>query len=625
MFDALRGITVGNEGLVYTTGDGGLTWTRRLNGSGETVHKIVAIDAQRAWAAMEDGEIMKTIDGGRFWSSQRVYVGSSQADATIAGIAFPNVQNGWACIRGRIGTAGIPSILKTTNSGDDWEDVNNAPAHNGFALDTFDGQTIVSVGFDGAGAPIVRSTNGGQSWTYTRYPGSSIIRDVDMVSPNVGFMAAGSRIIKSTDGFATWTTIQDGGNWFDVSFVDANNGWALGASPTNSLTELWHTSNGGQSWDIKSIPDATAVHAVNAQTVWVLEHNYDPDPLGNPTHSQRSIDGGQTFIRELVSLENVSTALFFVDADNGWSGGVSRLTPSLTNDGAEIFRRGTLGLNTPARTPFDFDGDGRADLSVFRPSDRIWYLNQSTAGFAAMQFGLSDDNLAAADYDGDGRADIAVYRASEGVWYIANSSNGTYSTARFGIAEDIATPGDFDGDGRADFAVFRPSSGTWYYLQSSNGQPRGIQFGQSGDIPVTGDFDGDGKADVAVFRPANGYWYWIASADNQPQLANFGQNGDIPLNGDFNGDGKSDLAVFRPSDGIWYVARPRGVPAQNFDATHFGISTDTPVPADYDGDGKTDIAVYRGGVWFIQRSTAGFTAQNFGLADDIPVSYANLP
>lgn len=351
MFDTQRGLTVGNGGLVFSTSDGGATWVRRQNGSGETVHKIVAIDSQRAWAAMEDGEIMKTTDGGRFWTRQKVYVGSSDADATIAGIAFPNNQNGWASIRGRIGTPGVPSILKTTNAGEDWQDVNNAPAHNSWALDTFDGQTIVSVGFEGGGAPIVRSTDGGQTWTYTVYPGSSIIRDVDMVSPDVGFMAAGSRILKSTDGFATWTTIQDGGNWFDVSFVDANNGWALGASPTNSLTELWHTSNGGATWDATPMPDATAVHGVNTQTAWVLEHDYDPNPLGNPTHARRTTDGGQTFTRELVSLENVSTALFFVDADNGWVGGVSRLTPSLTNDGAEIFRRGTGATPSPSPTP----------------------------------------------------------------------------------------------------------------------------------------------------------------------------------------------------------------------------------------------------------------------------------
>ena len=118
------------------------------------------------------------------------------------------------------------------------------------------------------------------------------------------------------------------------------------------------------------------------------------------------------------------------------------------------------GPNANTRTRFDFDGDGRADISVFRPSDRIWYLNRSTAGFAATQFGLSTDKITPADFDGDGKTDIAVYRPSTGTWYVLNSGNGTVSHYVFGLAEDLPTPADYDGDGKADISAFRPSDGT---------------------------------------------------------------------------------------------------------------------------------------------------------------------
>ena len=137
-------------------------------------------------------------------------------------------------------------------------------------------------------------------------------------------------------------------------------------------------------------------------------------------------------------------------------------------------------IRNPVNSGFDFDGDGRTDLSVFRPSDRTWYLNRNQGGYNAVQFGLATDKLVPADFDGDGKTDLAVYR--DGTWYVLGSQTG-FTAFQFGLATDI--PADYDGDGRTDAAVFR--DGVWYLRQSINGFSA-VQFGLSNDTPVPAAF-----------------------------------------------------------------------------------------------------------------------------------------
>jgi uncharacterized delta-60 repeat protein len=294
-----------------------------------------------------------------------------------------------------------------------------------------------------------------------------------------------------------------------------------------------------------------------------------------------------------------------------------------------VSRMGIARINIPAvrtTTPFDFDGDGRADITVFRPSTNRWYEALSTGPTIEETFGIAGDILAPADFDGDGKTDEAIFRPSNGHWWYKSSIDGSQVLNPYGGPGDIPRPSDFDGDGKADLVLFRPSNNTWYrYSSLDNQEVLPKVFGQAGDQPLVGDFDGDGRSDLAIFRPSNGdWWYSASSAGGAFRNVHWGQNGDIPVPADYDGDAKTDYAVYRPSDGGWYIYNSSN---GSFTTTAFGTAGDRPVAADYDGDGRADLAVFRPstGVWYLLRSTAGFAGYQFGISTDIAIPGSLIP
>lgn len=82
----------------------------------------------------------------------------------------------------------------------------------------------------------------------------------------------------------------------------------------------------------------------------------------------------------------------------------------------------------------DYDGDNKADFMVWRgfgAVDGVWYLRTNSGNTSYLKFGtasattaLRDLPLRSGDYDGDGRTDIAVYRPSTKTFFV-NRSEGS--------------------------------------------------------------------------------------------------------------------------------------------------------------------------------------------------------
>lgn len=180
----------------------------------------------------------------------------------------------------------------------------------------------------------------------------------------------------------------------------------------------------------------------------------------------------------------------------------------------------------------DYDGDGMADPAVYRagaaPGQPSFFYYRASANnpngdTTYIPWGTNGDIAARGDYNGDGRFDPTVFRPSTGVWHSLNLADNAYTAIPWGVSTDTLVPADYDGDGKTDRAVFR--NGTWFILESSTSQAQYAYWGFGSDKPVPADYDRDGHADVAIYR--SGTWY-IQQTTNGNRVIPFGLSTDTP-------------------------------------------------------------------------------------------------
>ena len=190
--NSLTGFTAGSTGRIMKTTNAGVNWVTMTSPTQTSLSSIYFINETTGFIS-GSAIALKTTDQGASWVNMNAPFISGFEN--FREIYFFNENLGlYVSDAGR--------IVKTTNSGTNWNLVNSGTTQSLFGVKFIDAMTGYACGNAGA---IVRTTDGGENWFSQTSPLSEILTDVWFTNANTGYISSWSgKILKTTNGGITF-------------------------------------------------------------------------------------------------------------------------------------------------------------------------------------------------------------------------------------------------------------------------------------------------------------------------------------------------------------------------------------------------------------------------------------
>lgn len=301
---AARAVAGGDRGSTVVSDDSGLTFTPiggRLDGRFFSV--VAGVGAKTAYAPGPRGTLGRTANGGQTWQS-----GNIPTTADVADVSFPSATEGYALDR-RSG------VFRTLNGAGSWAPLDVGSTASVTALLAPRPGTVLVAGAGG----IRRSTDKGDEFALADAKALKRTRlgKLDLAGPNVVFASGSTDLVRSTNGGGTWSTIRKPGPYrklrsgkrqnrtvlTDVDFVTASVGWAITATG-----RLFRTSNAGKSWtELPGVGvgvSGSSLAMATARTGYLTISGFGD--IGRAGFLLRTTDGGATWHPQLLAPQPIT-------------------------------------------------------------------------------------------------------------------------------------------------------------------------------------------------------------------------------------------------------------------------------------------------------------------------------
>lgn len=262
---------------------------------------------------------------------RQVYLDNLDADNHIRKISFYSPSEGYVAFSRWIGftsDSGHTFIKKYITLGN--VDFNGYSVNLtfGFGIEgvkAFNQNTIVVYGDYGLVPAILYSTNGGNSFTlvyHSQFHPLQLSSGItDMIFPegnSVGYAVDADRVLKTTNGGLSWSVNRiDAQSYFtNLEAVDNNNVFAF--SREYNFSKIIKTTNGGANWTQVNIPAGRINYAFFRTTATGWMATYDDN---NNYYIYKTTNGGSnwTLLNDLEATPFYSSKMRFVDDNTGYS------------------------------------------------------------------------------------------------------------------------------------------------------------------------------------------------------------------------------------------------------------------------------------------------------------------